>query len=586
MSMTLSPSRRRRRTELDLALAACRANGASVALFSFGINLLLLASPLYMLQVYDRVMVTGRVETLVVLTVLAGAALLVFGLLDALRSAILVGMSVWLAERLGPAMLAASVRSRLLGDTAGAQPMRDLQQVQSFVASNALTVFFDVPWVPVFLALVWLLHPWLGMLAVASAVLLLVFGLLHERVTRAATVQGSTAQILANQLADAAIRNAESVRAMGMMPALLQRWTATSAAGLAVQRRGGERGAMLLGIAKFLRVFVQSLVLGLGAYLVLQGQVSGGVMIASSIMLGRALAPIEGAMGAWRSFGLARLAWQRLDHRLQSLPEEPERVRLPSPTGSLTLNRVTYVPPGTREPVLHNVTFRAVPGEAVAVIGPSAGGKSTLCRLITGVLDPSSGEVRLDGSDVRHWQPDQIGRHIGYLPQDVELFSGSVRDNIARMGSADDEAVVEAAKLAHAHELIQRLPQGYATQIGDGAMRLSGGQRQRIGLARALYGVPRLVVLDEPNANLDQAGEAALAAAIEEMKGRGACLLIVGHRPSTLAQADRILLMKEGRVEIFGERDEVLKRLRTAATVRTNEGEAQAAAVQMERRGS
>ncbi|MGG5812500.1 type I secretion system permease/ATPase [Falsiroseomonas sp. CW058] len=568
------PAGRRRKTELDRALAACRANAGSLLLFSLGANLLLLASPLYMLQVYDRVMVTGRVETLVLLTLLTCGALLVFGLIDALRGAILARTAAWLGERLGPPLLGASVRARLHGDTAGAQPLRDLQQVQAFVSSAAVPALFDAPWTPAFLVLIWILHPWLGMLAVGSAVLLLLLGLAHEWVTRGASLSGAMAQIVATQQAEATIRNAEAVRAMGMLPALLVRWERVSAAGIEAQCRGAERGAMLLGLAKFLRIFVQSAVLGLGAYLVLLGEATGGVMIASSILLGRALAPVEGAIGALRGLGLARVAWGRLQSKLQAMPPPPERMRLPSPAGALTLDRVTYNAAGGRGPILQGVTFRASPGEAVAVIGPSAGGKSTLCRLITGILDPSSGEVRLDGSEIRHWEPEQLGRYVGYLPQDVELFAGTVRENIARMGTVDDAAVAEAARLAHAHEMIQRLPQGYDTQIGEGGARLSGGQRQRIGLARALYGVPRLIVLDEPNANLDQAGEAALSAAIEAMKGRGATLLIVGHRPSTIAQADRILVLKDGRVERFGTRDEVLKVMRVAAVGRAAESAA------------
>jgi PrtD family type I secretion system ABC transporter len=562
---------KRRKTELDQAMASLRANAWSLAAFGLGCNILLLASPLYMLQVYDRVMVTGRVETLVLLTVLACGALLVFGLLDALRGIVLVRMSGWLGERLGPVLLRASARAQIAGDPSGAQPLRDLQQVQNFVASGAMPTLFDVPWTPVFLLLVWILHPWLGMVAVASTVLLLAMGLAHEAVTRRATLHGAAAQIVATQQAEATIRNAEAVQAMGMMPALAARWSRANTFAVEAMRSGGERGALLLGLAKFLRVFVQSAVLGFGAWLVLRGELTGGAMIASSILLGRALGPVEGAMGALRNLALARVAWRRMQTRLLAMPPEPERMTLPQPTGQLSLDRVSYTPQGGRAAVLQGVSFRVKPGEVLAVIGPSAGGKSTLCRLITGIVQPQSGEVRLDGSEIRHWDPHRLGRHLGYLPQDVELFAGTVRENIARMGEVDDAAVLEAARLAHAHELIQRLPNGYDTQIGEGGAKLSGGQRQRIGLARALYGVPRLVVLDEPNANLDQAGEAALAAAIAEMKGRGAALLIVGHRPSTIAQADRILVLKEGRVEIFGERDEVLKRLRVAATARAGE---------------
>ncbi|HQS10622.1 MAG: type I secretion system permease/ATPase [Rhizobiales bacterium 24-66-13] len=556
-----------RGTDLDEAMAQCRKAAWVLLAFSLAINLLMLASPLYMLQVYDRVMVTGSVNTLVMLTILAAAALLLLGVLDGLRAAVTIRMSSWLSDRLGPVYLSHSVRTRLMGDGSGAQAMRDLSQVQAFIASPGLSVFFDAPWAPVFLVLIWILHPALGLLAVCSAGLLLALGIANETLTRASIAAASQAQIAATLQAETTIRNAEVVRAMGMLPALIERWRVSNDVGVRASQEANERSALLLGFTKFARLFMQSATLGLGAYLVLKGEVSGGAMIAASILLGRALAPVEMAMGTWRNFGLARVAYYRLQMRLQSMPDQRRRFRLPSPAGFISLDQVSYTPPGMRAPVLQQVSFQARPGEAIAVIGPSASGKSTLCRLLVGVARPTSGEVRLDGSDLGHWNPDDLGRHLGYLPQDAELFPGTIRDNISRMsGGADDAAVIEAAMLAHAHDMIQRLPNGYDTAIGDGALRLSGGQRQRIGLARAIYGVPRLIVLDEPNANLDQAGEAALSAALEEMKRKGATLLIVGHRPSTIAQADKILLMKDGRVEGFGPRDEILKRLRLAVS--------------------
>lgn len=562
---------RGRRTELDDAIAACRASGWMLAGFSFAINLLMLAPSLYMLQVYDRVLTTARVETLVGLTVMVAAALLLFGLLEALRSTVTVRMGSWLAGRLGPVFLEAGVRARLLGDGAGAQPLRDVATVQAFVGSPALVVFFDLMWAPAYLVLVWLLHPVLGAFALGSAVLLFGFGLANEILTRAQNLRASQVQLAATQQAETAIRNAEAVRAMGMLPALVARWRDSSAAGIAASRRAGERSGWLLGMTKCCRSFVQSAVLGLGAWLVLQNEMSAGGMIAASILLGRGLGPLEAAMSTWRNLMVARLAYRRLRGRLETLPVEPPRTRLPVPAGHVTFDRVSYAPPGSRTPVLVQISFSAAPGEAIAVIGPSGGGKSTLCRLLVGVAEPSAGEVRLDGSDLRHWDARDLGRHIGYLPQDVELFAGTVRENIARMGEAPDEAVVEAAMLGHAHELIQRLPQGYETQLGEGGMRLSGGQRQRIGLARAVFGRPRLMVLDEPNANLDQAGEAALAAAIEDMKRAGTTILIVGHRPSTIVQADKIMLLKDGRMELFGPRDDVMKRLRVDAGFRQAE---------------
>jgi PrtD family type I secretion system ABC transporter len=536
-----------------------------LVLFSLGMNLLVLASPLYMLQVYDRVLVTGRLETLALLTVLAATALLVYGLLDALRSISLVRVSCWLVDRLGPVYLDSTVRARLRGDTAGAQPLRDLDQIQAFIASPGLVVFLDLPWVPLSLVLIWLLHPALGVLALVSLLALLALGALNEALTRQPTLDASHSQIAAAHLADAMAGNAEAVWAMGMLRAMTERWRHKNADRLNASRRGYETGALILGTTKFVRLFVQSAMLGLGAYLFTAGELTGGAMIASSILLGRALQPIEIAVSSWRGWGAARAAWSRLQMRAQFVPPEPVRTRLPEPAGRVTFDRVTYIPPGGSAPVLRDVSFQALPGEALAIVGHSASGKSTLCRLIVGTAEPSAGEVRIDGSEIRHWNPEDLGRHIGYLPQDVELFAGTVRENIARMtDDEEDEAVVEAARLAQAQECIRRLPQGYDTPVGDGGARLSGGQRQRIGLARAVYRCPRLIVLDEPNANLDEQGEAALAAAIDKLKRRGCTVLIVGHRPSTLAQADKVLLLAKGRVLFFGTHDEVLRHLRQA----------------------
>ena len=551
--------------DFDHAIRACRGVAWKAGVFSFLINLLVLAPSIYMLQVYDRVLTSGRVETLMMMTLLLAAALLLMGALEALRSVMLTRASSWFANRLGPVYLNLCVRARLLGDGAGAQPLRDLAQVQSFLSSPSLMVFFDAPWTPFFILLVWLLHPWLGLLAIVSALALLGFSVVNELVTKKANHQANTEQIVTLQQAEAAIRNAEVVRAMGMVPAMLHRWQARNGAALAAQQVAAERNGVLLGFTKFLRFFVQSATLGLGAFLVLRNELSAGGMIAASILLGRALAPVETAMGSWRSFAATRVAYSRLKARMSALPPEPKRMRLPTPVGRVSLRNVSYAPPGARALVLEDVSFELSPGEAVAVIGASASGKTSLCRLLVGINRPTSGEIRLDGSELHHWNMDDLGAHIGYLPQDVELFAGSVRDNIARMDVPDDDAVVRAAVIAHAHDMIQRLPHGYDTQIGDGGARLSGGQRQRIGLARAIYGGPRVMVLDEPNANLDQAGESALAAAIAELKQDGVTLVIVGHRPSTLAQADKILLLRDGRVELFGPRAEVLARLRAAA---------------------
>ncbi len=566
--MALKPAvaQRRRPTDLQQAIAACRSTAWVLVGFSLVINILMLTSPLYMLQVYDRVLTSGRMETLTLITLIAAASLLLLSAIDTLRSTVTVRMSVWLNDRLGPVILENGVRAKLLGDGAGAQGLRDLSQIQSFMASQGLTVFFDAPWTPVFILLIWFLHPALGILAISSALLLFGLSIANEYVTRKPNLTSNLAQIAATQQAEATIRNAEVVRAMGMLPMLTERWRRNNQTALQATQRATERGSILVGLTKFVRFFVQIMVLGLGAALVLKSEVSGGAMIASSILLSRALAPVELAMTSWRHFGTARIAYGRLKARLQALPPEIERLRLPAPLGQLRVEQVSYGPANSKAPILQGVSFSAEPGEAIAVIGPSASGKSTLCRLLVGISQPNSGKIRLDGSELGHWDADQLGQYMGYLPQDVELFAGTVAENIARFDpDADDAAIVAAATLAHAHEMIQQLPEGYETQIGDGGMRLSGGQRQRIGLARAVYGNPTLIILDEPNANLDQAGEAALAAAVSDLKQQGATLIIVGHRPSTLAQASKILLLRDGRVDLFGPRDEVLQRMREAS---------------------
>ncbi|TDK29673.1 type I secretion system permease/ATPase [Rhizobium deserti] len=563
--LTKRGQRRPRRTELDDASRQIRSVFVLTGVFSSAINLMMLASPIYMLQVYDRVLTTGRMETLVLLSVLMAGALAVFGILDALRGLVNARTAIWLTTKLSPVLLAGGVRARLVGDNAGTQPLRDLAQCQSFLSSQAFIALFDAPWTVAFLIMIWLLHPVLGIFATGSALFLILVGALNELMTRSGTHTSNTAQIAALQQADMMFRNAEVVRAMGMMGSLSARWGQVNDAYLGSSLKVAERSALIIGFAKFSRYLVQSSALGIGAFLVISGETTGGAMIASSILLGRMLGPIEHILGGWRSITAARIAYGRLKARLQEVPPEQVRTRLPRPYGHVALQNVTCSLPGTRTPVLNNVSFNIVPGEALAVIGPSASGKSTLCRLLTGVLAPTDGVIRLDGTNLQHWRNDQLGAAIGYLPQDVELFAGTIRDNIARMQDAEDSQIVQAAMLAHAHELIQRLPQGYETSIGDAGARLSGGQRQRIGLARAVFGDPKLIILDEPNANLDQAGENALAATIRDLKQAGVALLIVGHRPSTLAQADKLLLLKEGKVELYGTREEVIGRLRLAS---------------------
>lgn len=556
---------------LAAALRRCRSGFGAVALFSFFINLLMLAGPLYMLAVYDRVLVSGSVETLLLLTLILGLAVAAMAALETLRTSLTVRMGAWLSEALGSPYLLSGVQARLGGRGGGAQAFRDLSQIQSFIATQGLTAFFDSPWTPLFVAMIWLLHPWLGMLALGVTLLLLCLSVVNELFTRRLLAAANTGQIATQRLAEATIDNAEVVRAMGMEPALTARWRAAAGTVQGDLLRASERGGAISGLAKFLRVFAQSGILGLGAFLVLRGEASPGVMIAASIMLGRALAPVDMAMNAWKNFAAARLAYGRLREEARAHPPRPRRISQPHPAGRL---RVTSLSARQAERlVLRNVSFEVAPGEAVAVIGPSAAGKSTLCRYLVGLEPPAGGTVRLDGIDITHWNPDELGPSIGFLPQEVGLFAGTIRENIARMEEAADQDVLDAARLAHAHEMISQLPDGYETRIGPRGTGLSAGQKQRIGLARAVFGQPALIVLDEPNANLDQAGDRALSAAIAELKAAGCTLLIVGHRPSTLVQSDKVLFLQAGAVKLFGPRAEVLERLRdeTSAQAATHE---------------
>jgi ATP-binding cassette subfamily C protein/ATP-binding cassette subfamily C exporter for protease/lipase/ATP-binding cassette subfamily C protein EexD len=541
------------------ALATARSAMKVVAIFSLVINVLMLTIPIYMLQVYDRVLGSGSVETLVLLTLMAAVALLVMSILDTLRNSVTVRIGCWFNDRLGPVYFESGVAARLKGQGNGAEPLRDLSSIQGFIATQGLVAFFDMPWVPIFIAIIWLLHPMLGVLALISAIVLLLLSFANDWVTRRPTKFASEVSQKAIRIADATIRNSEAVRAMGFLPAMIERWRVQNSAAIDAMRGTYEAGGVVMAVTKFVRFFVQVAILGLGAWLVLKNELTPGAMIAGSILLGRALAPVEMAIGAWKNFMQARLAYDRLKEQLEKFPLPVRRTILPVPQGHLEVSDLAFAAPGGSRMILNRVSFAATPGEAIAVIGPSGAGKSTLCRLICGLAAPAYGEIRIDGSDVRHWDVQQLGQSVGYLPQDVELFEGTIRDNIARMGPATDEEVIAAAVTANAHHLIQQLPQGYDTEIGDGGVRLSGGQRQRIGLARAVFGNPNIIVLDEPNANLDQAGEQALADAIANLKQEGRLLIIVGHRPSTLAQADKVLVVKDGFSAMFGPRDEVLR---------------------------
>ena len=548
---------------LERALRELRPGFATLVLFSCGINLLILASPLYMWQIYDRVLTSGRVETLVFLTLITAVALLALGALDAVRGHILGRMGRWLDRRLTPDLISASLRRTLRGEAAGGQALCDLATVRNFLAGPGVSALLDAPWAPAFIAIIALMHPLLALVAVGAALALLALAVANEVVSRRPLQDAAERSIRAMQRAEAAIRNADVVLAMGMRQDFIRRWSALNEEALALQLKAGDRNATLVGFSKFLRMLVQILILGAGAWLVLQNDLTPGGMIAASILLGRALAPIEQSIAAWKILVAARDARDRLSGLFARLPPELEGMRLPTPLGRLSCEQVVYAPPGRIEPVLRGVSFAVEPGTGLGIVGPSAAGKSTLCKILVGTWQPTRGSARLDGADLFAWNADLVGRHIGYLPQDVELFAGTVAENIARLrADPDPDAVVAAAQAAGVHEMILALPHGYDTEIGEAGGHLSGGQRQRIGLARALYGRPCVVVLDEPNASLDWDGETALLGALFTAKAWGATVVIVAHQPRILAPVDQLLLLRQGAVEAFGPRDEVLERMR------------------------
>jgi len=532
-----------------------------IAAFSLVINILMLTSSLYMMQVFDRVLASGSIGTLMFLTLAAAGALGLMASLDFVRSRILSRLGEWINRRLGPVTLERSLESVLAGKNDRSDALRDLETLRGFF-SGGITFLFDAPWVPVYIAVIYLLHPILGHTAVAAAVILFSLALANSALTGKPLAAAGNASRRAMRTADAALRNAEAVEAMDLMPGITRRWERDQSDMLENQALVARVGAMLLDITKFLRQMVQIAILALGAWLVVKHELTGGAMIAGSIILSRALQPVEQAISGWKQVSNARAARKRLQEFLNRPQRRPSGLTLPAPTGHLVVDNLVFKHPNSQKPILKGVSFDARPGEAVAVIGPSAAGKSTLARLLVGLHPPISGTVRLDGAEIFNWRRDDIGRFLGYLPQDVELFSGTVAENIARLREPDASAVVAAAQLADCHDMILRLPAGYDTEIGDGGTMLSGGQRQRIGLARALYGNPKLVILDEPNASLDIEGDDALNQAIAAMKEKGATVVVIGHRPSTLSQVERILVLRDGRVGMFGPRSEVIESLK------------------------
>jgi ATP-binding cassette subfamily C exporter for protease/lipase len=538
----------------------------TVGAFSLVVNLLLLAPPLYMLQTYDRVLTSRNETTLIMLTIILVGLLALEAALEFVRSRVLIRASTALdldmTSRIFDASFASYMQKR---GGSPSQALSDFTSIRQFLTSQGLFAFFDAPWTPIYLLVIFLLNPWLGIFGVVAALILLSMAYLTERYTSPLLADAGRAAMGANAYAGSNMRNAEAVEAMGMLQRVRERWFARQSRFLALQAQASDRAASITSVTRFFRLTLQSLILGLGAWLVLQNQLTAGGMIAASILLGRAMAPVELGISTWRSFVMARAAYERLNKLLGDHRPREGTLQLPRPLGIVSVENLVVAPPGSREPILKGISFNVPAGTLVAVVGPSASGKSTLARALVGVWAPLNGAVRLDGADVHKWEKSELGPWLGYLPQDVELFDGTVAENIARFGELDSELIVAAARQAGVHELILRLPQGYDTPIGEGGAVLSGGQRQRIALARALFGDPALIVLDEPNANLDEAGEAALVNALRYLKEQKRTVFVITHRPNMLNVVDTVAVLAGGTLQGYGSAEGLRKSLMAKA---------------------
>ena len=557
------PNNNVRYKELFEAFKSVRHYFIYAGAFSAAINLLMLVPILYMLQVYDRVIGSGSLSTLASLTIIMIFLLAASGAFEWVRSMILISASNKIEHGLRNRVFNATFKQALYsgGMSNGSQPNNDLSQLRQFMTGNGLFAFFDAPWFPIYVAVMFMFHFWFGVVAVVSGIVMVALAYMTEKVTNTKLKDANTeAGWVSNQI-NGSIRNVEVISAMGMLENVRNRQQIRANKVLSLQTDASRWAAILSTFSRSFRVITQSLILGLGALLALEQQISPGMMIAGSLLLGRALAPIDMLVGTWKSFTLARAQYERLGQLLENIPKEAETMSLPAPKGNLRVEGIYVTPPGGRVPVVSGVGFELGAGEALGIVGPSASGKSCLARALLGIWPTGGGKVRLDGADIFSWDRRELGPHIGYLPQDIELFDGTISENICRFGEIDPDKIVEAARLSGVHDLILRLPNGYDTVIGGSGGILSGGQRQRIGLARAVYGSPKLIVLDEPNSNLDDQGERELAAALQRVKEQGSTVIVITHRTMVLMCVDKILIMKEGAAVNFGPREQVLASL-------------------------
>lgn len=522
----------------------------SVVAFSFFINLLMLAIPLYLLQIYSRVLPNHSGDTLLLLTGIVIASLVTMAALEAIRSAVVAKLGTWLEHQLSPHLLSGSLTRSLKSSSPGSiNILRDLTTLKTVMAGPVLIPFLDLPWTPIYVLVLFLLHPVLGFIVLAGALILVALALATEYSTRDLVKASDSSTKSSLKTAESYVRNAGVIQAMGMQENLLRRWNRHHSQAMLLSTNATAKAGRIRSTVKFVRLMTQIAVIGAAAWLILTGSLTAGATMASMLLMRRAIAPMESSISSWKSVLSAREAFKRINSRLDYAPTLQEKLPMPTPRAPITVERISYRHSGERYPQFHRVSFSACAGEIIALTGPTAAGKSTLSKLLVGIHKPSSGHIKLDGYDLSHWHASQLGEHIGYLPQNVELFAGTVRENIARMTQGDLDRVIDAAKLAGVHELIQRFPQGYDTQIGADGGHLSGGQKQRIALARAVYNYPCLVVLDEPDANLDDEGRAALVMAVQRLKRSGTMVFIVSHQPKILDFVDRTLRLKDGRLK-------------------------------------
>ncbi len=552
--------------EIKTALRGFKSTFVTVGTFSAVTNLLALVPSLYMLQVYDRVLASRNEITLLMLTLMMLGAYVFMSALEMMRSFVLVRVGARFDMMLNKRVYTAAFEQNLkkAGGNAG-QALNDLTNLRQFLTGNALFAFFDAPWFPFYLIVIFFFEPWLGVFALCGTAVLIALAVINEKLSHAPLSEANAMAIAASTLATNNLRNAEVIESMGMLPNLMGRWFKLHSRFLNLQAEASQKAGIVGAITKFVQVSLQSLVLGFGALLAVEGKITPGMMIAASILVGRALAPVQQVIAVWKSWASTRSAYERLTALLSANPERSAGMELPKPQGIVIVEGVTAAPPGSNQAVVKGVSFAVAPGDALGVIGPSGSGKSTLARLLVGVWPAMMGKVRLDGADVHAWNKGELGPSIGYLPQDIELFGGTVSDNIARFGEVDAEKVVEAAKRAGVHDMILHLPKGYDTPLGDGGAGLSGGQKQRLGLARAMYGDPSLIVLDEPNSNLDEVGEQALLQAVLDLRRRGKTIVLITHRNSIIGVTNKLLLLRDGAVQMFGPTSQVLAALQEAA---------------------